>query len=123
MKIGVIAIIPYSYGFLGLQCDKGRGLTFPGGNFEREKDRTFQDTAIRECQEEIGVTPEALTYVWHGPDGYEHTTFAFIAGWHSGQARDSAEGRWQIVTWDGLLKSNFAAYYSVLREVMESRGL
>jgi 8-oxo-dGTP pyrophosphatase MutT (NUDIX family) len=121
MKIGAIAVIPYSHGFLGLQCAKGRGLILPGGTYEREKDSSYQDTAIRETVEEVGVIPHGLQYIWHGPDGGDYTTFAFLANWYSGEPRASNEGVPQVVQWDDLFKSDFGAYYLILYEIMERR--
>lgn len=42
---------------------QGGEVCFPGGHFEREKDRDFRDTAIRETCEELGLTGNLATKV------------------------------------------------------------
>lgn len=119
MKIGCLVVMEYGHGFLGINCAKGRGRILPGGTYEPLKDKTYQDTAIRECEEETGVTPQSLHYLWSGPDGGDYITFAFRADWWQGEPRGSAEGQPTIVTWEDLFESKFAAYYRILHEVMQ----
>ncbi|MCF7793936.1 MAG: CoA pyrophosphatase [Candidatus Cloacimonetes bacterium] len=39
---------------------QGSEISFPGGGFEAEYDTNFQDTAIRETCEELGIEPENI---------------------------------------------------------------
>lgn len=114
-------MIPFDGAFLGMQCAKGRGLILPGGKFEWEKDKTYKDTAKRECREEVGVQPLDLKYVWHGPDGKDFITFAFYAETFLGTPKRSDEGVPQRVEWEDLLVSHFAAYYEILFEIMQGK--
>ncbi len=42
--------------------DKHSGeISFPGGKFDPQFDKTFQDTALRECEEELGIPQEKIT--------------------------------------------------------------
>lgn len=42
--------------------DKHSGeMSFPGGKFDPKKDKTLEDTALRECEEEIGVSRKEIT--------------------------------------------------------------
>ena len=45
-----------------LRTHKGE-MSFPGGRFDPEKDKTLQDTALRETQEEIGIKPENVKII------------------------------------------------------------
>jgi len=64
----LFTIIPYetkSYDLVLIQrTNKGRNhrgeMSFPGGKFEREKDNNLLDTALRETEEEIGVSREKI---------------------------------------------------------------
>jgi ADP-ribose pyrophosphatase YjhB (NUDIX family) len=120
IKVGCIAVVPVEGGFVGMECDKNRGLILPGGKWERDKDKSYHHAAARELLEETGLStdPEKLEYIWHGPDTGEYITFAFLAREVQGTIRESPEGMPRLVTWDDLLASHFGAYYRVLREVM-----
>lgn len=39
--------------------DHAGQISFPGG--KREENETFLETAVRECEEEVGIPPEAVT--------------------------------------------------------------
>jgi 8-oxo-dGTP pyrophosphatase MutT (NUDIX family) len=123
IKVGAITLMPYKGGFLGMQCKKGRGLILPGGTYEPKKDATYKDTAIREAQEEVGVTPKNLRYLWCGPDGGGYMTFAFEAQSFEGEPKASNEGVPQVVHWSDLFESTFGAYYEILYEVMQQKGI
>ncbi len=64
----LFSIIPYenkSYDLILIQrTNKGRNhrgeMSFPGGKFEPSKDITLIDTALREAEEEIGVSREKI---------------------------------------------------------------
>lgn len=117
MKINCIAMMHCQGGFVGLRS-VGRGLILPSGRYEPAKDLTYKDTAIRHAQDEVGVTPHNLRYVWHGPDGGDYTTFAFETNSWEGIPKCSNEGVPQVVDWDDLLDSDLGAYYSILYEIM-----
>lgn len=121
LNIGALVLVPYQGAWLGMRCAKGRGLILPGGTYEPDKDPTYQATAIRECQEEVGVIPHDLRYIWHGPDGGAYITFAFLATWYSGQPQASNEGVPQAVEWRDLFASKFGAYYQILYEIIGNR--
>jgi hypothetical protein len=38
-------------------------MSFPGGKFDFHRDRSLQDTALRETEEEIGVPPEKVKII------------------------------------------------------------
>jgi len=103
----------------GSTVRRAGGLILPGGTYDPKQDRTYHDTARRECQEETGITPYNLRYIWSGPDGGEYITFAFEADWCEGTPMETPEGTPQIVTWRDLCTSHFAAYYNVLHQVYE----
>jgi len=61
---------------------QGGEVCFPGGEFDKEKDKDFKETAIRETEEELGISREKIkingclgTFI--GPMGV--TVDAFIA--------------------------------------------
>ncbi len=61
---------------------QGGEICFPGGEFDPGKDRTFQETAIRETIEELGIKPDKINIVgaldtFVGPMGI--TVDSFIA--------------------------------------------
>ena len=45
-------------------------LAFPGGFCER--DESIEEAAMRECQEELGIKPEHLTYLCSWPNTYPY---------------------------------------------------
>lgn len=121
MKIGCLIMIPCGSAFLGIQCAKGRGKILPGGTYEPGKDKTYQDAAVRECQEEMGVTPTHPRYIWHGPDGGDCITFAFRSEYYSGEPIATPEGTPVIASWGDLFDSAFGAYYRILHEIVQSK--
>ncbi|WP_088188154.1 CoA pyrophosphatase [Desulfosporosinus sp. FKA] len=38
-------------------------ICFPGGKFDAEKDKSFQETAIRETEEELGITADQIKVI------------------------------------------------------------
>jgi peroxisomal coenzyme A diphosphatase NUDT7 len=39
---------------------QGSEICFPGGKYEAKQDNNYRDTAIRETQEELGISPESI---------------------------------------------------------------
>lgn len=65
----ICLIIPYDtkpYDFVLIrrtsdEHDKHSGeMAFPGGKFDHKEDKTLVDTALREVEEEIGISPEKI---------------------------------------------------------------
>lgn len=119
--IGCVAVIPSIGGnFIGINCAKGRGLLLPGGGWEPNKDPTYHHAAAREAFEETGliIDPDRLRYLWHGPDGYDHTTFAFLCPELKVLPEiDLPEGKPCIVSPLDTYMSKFAAWYRCLFEI------
>lgn len=42
---------------------QGGEISFPGGGFDPSKDRDLQETALRECREEMGIEPGQVTVI------------------------------------------------------------
>jgi len=42
---------------------QGGEISFPGGGFDPGKDKDLESTALRECCEEMGITPEQVTVI------------------------------------------------------------
>lgn len=113
-------------GFVGLKCSKGRGVIFPGGKYEKDKDKTYEETASRELMEETGLfcEPERMTYLFQGPSIFDdYWVIAFLATYCHGQLRESNEGCPQRVVKAQLLNSDFRAYYSLLFNALRDRNL
>ena len=64
--------MPNCYGFVILDFEKKNTvlvqtpqghLSFPKGKFEKKKDSTQLDCALRELEEETGITPDMITIV------------------------------------------------------------
>jgi len=123
-KIGCTTVIPYwGGGYVGLNDKKGRGFILPGGKYEPDKDKTYHDTAIREVKEEVGLDLNEVEYIWHGPDGFGYTCFAFKGYEYRGElVKETEEGYPCIVTYDILMKSNYAPYYKVLFEILDKQA-
>ena len=127
-KIGCIVVcqatvMPDQY--LGIKCAKGRGRILPGGKWDPEdNNESYKDAAAREFSEELGIqiSTSFLKYIWHGPDGFGYTTFAFK---YTGplltlsDCVESTEGKPCLITEEQLYASQYNAYYRLLFEVMK----
>lgn len=126
IKIGCVAIVPHESGkgFHGIRCGKGRGIILPGGRYEKDVDLTYHHTACRELFEEMGLvtTPEDLEYLWHGPDGGDFITFAFLVKRYSGVPQETKEGIPVHADWNDLMVSHFAGWYACLKDVLDQRS-
>ncbi len=127
-KIGCVAIIPHLNSeklryFDGINCAKGRGVILPGGGWEPEKDKSFQECAAREALEETGLIcdPTKMKYIWHGPDGFGYTVFGFLCTGVKGTPIVTNEGSPVIAHREDLYNSKFGAWYRILFEVMDLR--
>ncbi len=47
----------------GINIKQGGEICFPGGKFDQIKDRSYQDTAIRECIEELGIEKNKIIII------------------------------------------------------------
>jgi ADP-ribose pyrophosphatase YjhB (NUDIX family) len=125
IPIGCVALVEQgnSDWYVGIQCKKGRGIILPGGKYDSNIDQTYHHTACRELREETGLVAEAkdLEYVWHGPDGFDHITFAFIVHKYSGKAIETPEGCPVKACWNDLMQSKFGGWYAVLRDVINGK--
>lgn len=85
-------------GFYLIEKKRGLGagkINAPGGRFELGE--TAEECAIRECQEEIGLTPSGLILVaelsFVFADGYSLFGYAFIASSYSGTLIETDEAK------------------------------
>ena len=59
-------------------------MSFPGGKFDPDLDKSLQDTALRETQEEIGLLPKEIQILGHQKDFFNRTGFLIrpFVGYH-----------------------------------------
>lgn len=129
MIIGCVTLVPIKPEWSGdfrqvaaINCGKGRGIILPGGRWEPGE--LYEEAAAREFQEETGFPLDGLPKLfWQGytlPDNY---TYCFL-GECPGFAPFNwcEEGETRLALWPDLLRSEFRAYYSLLRQYIESLG-
>lgn len=131
MIIGCVTLVPvkpqWSKDFrqvAGINCHKGRGIILPGGKWE-EGQELFEEAAQREFLEETRQHLKGLPkLLWQGFTLRGNYTYCFLGECPRFQAHvKSPEGdETRYALWADLLKSDFRAYYSLLRQHIESLG-
>lgn len=106
-----------------IDCAKGRGLILPGGKWEEGE--LFEETAYREFTEETGQKLTSLPKLfWQGytlPGNYTYCFLGECPGFSPFITGDCGETRYAL--WYDLLQSQFRAYYSLLRQFVDAKGL
>lgn len=113
MKISCISVIQKDGKLVAIECAKGRGIIFPGGNWER--DETFEEAAARELEEETGLIAVRQSFIFGGATDDEKFTYAFLTEILEWVPTDLLKGKVVLATWDELLRSKFCAYYSLVK--------
>lgn len=130
MIIGCVTLLPLNPStpndyrqVAAINCAKGRGLILPGGKWEEGE--LFEEAAFREFKEETGHQLNGLPKLFF--QGYSmkgNYTYTFLGEgngyYNSGVVTVEGETRWAL--WDDLLRSEFRAYYSLLRQHCETNG-
>lgn len=119
-KIGCAALVyDDDFNIIGIDCVKGRGIILPGGKWEEGE--TYRAGAIRELREETGLVGGSSEFLLGalGPGGCFTYTFRIHVRDFSTIA-NSKEGKVVRATWDDLMRSEYAPYYDVLREIVKA---
>ena len=119
--IGTAMLIRLSEGMiLGIRCAKGRGVILPGGKVDLGE--TFRQAAIRECQEETGITvhPDRARLVFHAfstDQSYCYTYEAVMVDQNqlAGMLGSNlGSGKIGVHHYTEFLSSDYKAYYEIL---------
>lgn len=129
MIIGCVTLVPISPEWsrdfrqvAAINCSKGRGLILPGGKWEEGE--LFEETAAREFREETGQKLKGLPKLfWQGYVEHNNYCYTFLGDCPGfSPFINTDEGQTRYALWPDLLKSEFRAYYSLLRQYIESLG-
>ena len=101
-----------------------RGTTFPGGHIE--KNEVFNESVIREIQEETGLTiknPRLCgVYHWYRDD-IHNVLFIYHTKEFSGSLNSSREGRVYWIPLEDLKKKELATGTQHVIEMIENRSI
>lgn len=118
MIIGCVSLVFYhDHRIVAMQCKKGRGIILPGGKWE--KGETFRETAARELKEEVGLTATSQNWIYGGMSSDGAFVNTFVTKVEHFHMKETAEGIPMFTDWEGLLTSDFKAYYDILGEIMK----
>lgn len=115
--IGTCILVKRDGLIVGLKCAKGRGVTLPGGKWE--KGESFIDCAKRELLEETGLLGHNFKLVFNGESEEGYFTYAFTAEVNDYTPLSSHEGEVTLTNWDELKRSRFGGYYELLQQVLK----
>ena len=90
----------------------------PGGKVDEGE--SFEECAIREIEEETGLSVFGLVPIYYRMDG-EFFAVCYLAQWQ-GEIKTSETGRVDWVDFDVITKGRFGSYNAELKKVLEKRG-
>ena len=90
----------------------------PGGKVDEGE--SFEECAIREIEEETGLSVFGLVPIYYRMDG-EFFAVCYLAQWQ-GEIKTSETGRVEWVDFDVITKGSFGSYNAELKKVLEKRG-